>query len=602
MNKLKIKKFNWDLTFLFKNDEDKRMKKEREIVKKKNGLFISKWKKRNDYLKNPKILKKALNEYENIHRFYGVDGKEGFYFNLRFHQENNNSKIKAKLNKIEEFGKKISNDILFFELNISKIPLKEQKKFLKDKNLRNYNHFLEKLFKEGKYLLSDKEEKILNLKSSVSHSNWVDMVSGFLSKEQRNVLNEKGKKQKKNFSEIISLLNNKNKKVRDSAVKAFNDILEENSDVAEAELNSVFNNKKINDELRRMKRPDLARHISDDIDSEIVDNLIEVVSKRFDIPKRYYKLKAKLLKLKKLQYHERNVSYGKIDKKYSYLKSVNLINNVFNNLDIKFKNIFVDFINNGKIDVYPEKGKTSGAFCATGLISHPIYVLLNWTNQFRDITTLAHEMGHAINYQLIKEKQNGLNFGVPLSIAEVSSTFFEDFVLRELRKKADEELRLSLNMEKLNDDVSTIFRQIACYQFELEIHKKLRERGYLSKKEIGEIFKKYMSSYMGSFVEQSSGSENWWIYWSHIRSFFYNYSYASGLLISKFLQRKVLGDNKFIEKVKDFLSTGYSDSPKNIFKRLGINISNKKIWQEGIKEVEELLTETEKLAKKLKKI
>jgi oligoendopeptidase F len=602
MNKLKVKKTNWDLSSLFKNDNDKRMEKERKEILKKNNFFIKKWEGNKEYLRNPKILKRALDEYSEIQKKYSTSGKQGFYFSLRFHQEENNPKIKAKLNKIEEFEKKILNDILFFELNISKIPKKIQNKFLKDKELKEYIHFLEKLFIEGKYLLSDKEEKILNLKSSVSYSNWVNMLSGFLSKEQKDVLNEKGKKEKKSFSEILSLMSNRNKRVRDSAAKAFNEILENNSDAAEAELNSVFSNKKINDELRKMKRPDLSRHISDDIDSEIVDTLIKEVSKRDDIPKRYYKLKSKLLKLKKLEYHERNVSYGKIDKKYSYSKAINLIKNVFDNLDIEFKNIFVDFINNGKIDVYPKKGKTSGAFCSHNLISQPVFVLLNWNNQFRDITTLAHEMGHAINYEFIRKKQNSLNYSIPFSIAEVSSTFFEDFVLKELGKKSDDELKLSLNMEKLNDDISTIFRQIACYQFELETHKQLREKGYLSKKEIGEIFRKYMSSYMGSYVKQSSGSENWWVYWSHIRNFFYNYSYASGLLISKFLQRKTIKDRNFIEKVKDFLSYGSSDSPKNIFKKLGINISDRKIWQEGIKEIENLLTETEKLAKKLKKM
>jgi oligoendopeptidase F len=107
---------------------------------------------------------------------------------------------------------------------------------------------------------------------------------------------------------------------------------------------------------------------------------------------------------------------------------------------------------------------------------------------------------------------------------------------------------------------------------------------------------------MGDAVEQSPGSENWWVYWSHIRDFFYNYSYASGLLISKFLQGEVKKNPKFIAKVKEFLSAGTSDSPKNIFMKMGIDISKKEFWDSGLKEIEDLLNETEKLAKKLGKI
>ena len=94
-------------------------------------------------------------------------------------------------------------------------------------------------------------------------------------------------------------------------------------------------------------------------------------------------------------------------------------------------------------------------------------------------------------------------------------------------------------MQKLNDDISTIMRQVSCYMFEQELHNNFRKQGYLSKEEIGILFQKHMSNYMGEFVEQSSGSENWWVYWSHIRNFFYVYSYSSGLLISKSLQNSV---------------------------------------------------------------
>ncbi|HYA26516.1 MAG TPA: M3 family metallopeptidase, partial [Thermodesulfovibrionales bacterium] len=374
------------------------------------------------------------------------------------------------------------------------------------------------------------------------------------------------------------------------------------ADVAEAELNSILGNKKIDDELRKMERPDLARHISDDIESEVVDSLIKAVSDRFDIPQRYYGLKAKLLRTKKLKYHERNVEYGGLAKHYTFEKSVRLVKKVLGNLDPGFAEIFDSFLDNGLVDAFPRKGKASGAFCAHHLISHPTYILLNHMGKLNDVLTLAHELGHGINNELMKGKQDALNFGSPLLTAEVASTFLEDFVLQELLREADAESRLAVMVNKLNDDISTIFRQAACYRFEQELHQEFRHKGYLSKKEIGQLFQKHMASYMGNLVEQSPGSENWWIYWGHIRHFFYVYSYASGLLISKSLQSAVKKDPRFIAKVKDFLSAGLSDSPRNIFMRLGIDITEKAFWDRGLDEVETLLWETEKLARELKKL
>ncbi len=597
-----MKNITWNLAHLFDNDEDPRIEKKRKFVEQKSYAFINTWKGRTDYLRDPALLKKALDEYEEWKKSYGSEGDEGYYFWLRTSQNQNDPVLKAKFNLIEQFSKKIQNDIQFFYLRIAKIPEKLQKRFIQYPGLKEYRHYLERLFAESKYLLSEPEEKIMNLKSPSSYANWVKMTSSFLAKEERSVISENGQKGMKPFSEIASLMNSGQKKVRDSAAKAFNDILKKHVDVAEAEINAVLANKKVDDELRGLSRPDLARHISDDIDPEIVDTLIKTVSDRFDISSRFYDLKARLLKVRKLQYHERNVEYGTISRKYSYQDSLKLIIKVFTNLDQMFARILDGFIRNGQFDVYPRKGKSGGAFCAHNLISQPTYILLNHTDRLNDVLTLAHELGHGINNELIRRQQNSLNFGTPISTAEVASTFMEDFVLQEIVRKADDELRLSIMMMRLNDEVSTIFRQVACYRFEQELHDQFRQKGYLSKEDIGRLFRKHMASYMGDSVEQSPGSDNWWIYWGHIRSFFYVYSYASGLLISKSLQKSVKEDPRFIGKVKEFLSAGLSDAPKNIFLRLGIDITDKRFWDRGIEEVETLLNETIHLAERLGKI
>lgn len=595
-------KTKWDLSPLFESDIDPKIGIKREEVEKESYKFINKWKKRKDYLKDPQIVKVALDEYESWARNYGNLGDEKYYFSLKTSLDQNDPVLKAKELKTIEISKKIQNDIQFFELNIAKIEPILQKQFLSFKPLDPYKHFLEKLFIQSKYLLTDPEEKIMNLKSTPAHSNWVKMLSGFLSKEEERVLDDNRKLRLKSFSDIIGLVSNIDKKVRDTAAGAFNKILQKHLDVAENELNSILLNKKINDELRNYDRPDKARHIGDDIDTQIVDTLVQTVSKHFDIPKRYYKLKAGLMKVKKLAYHERNVEYGKIDKKYDLEEGVNLIGKVFSSLDKNFYEIFNDFITKGQVDFYSKKNKASGAFCDYGLIIHPVYILLNWTNKLQDVLTFAHELGHGINDELVRDAQNSLNFGTPTSTAEVASTFMEDFVIQELMKKANDELKLALMMMKLNEDINSIFRQIAFYNFEVELHQKFREVGYLSKNQIGKIFQNHMASYMGDAVEQSEGSQNWWVYVSHFRHFFYVYSYTSGLLISKSLQASVKNDPLFIGNVKEFLSAGLSESPKNIFAKLGINIADQKFWENGILEVNNLLKETEILAKELGRI
>ncbi|MBA3724026.1 MAG: M3 family oligoendopeptidase [Candidatus Levybacteria bacterium] len=600
MTKLNIKHTSWNLKPLFQSNNDPAIAQNREAVEKANKKFVSKWSKREDYLSDPKVLKTALDEYEKLLRNFGTDGNEGYYFWLRSQQDQNDQAIKAKFAKVLDFSTKLQNELQFFELRLAKVAKAKQKVFLKDPQLKPYKHYLEKIFRQADYLLSEAEEKIMNLKSDPAHMKWEQMLSGFLSKQEREVLTESGKKEKMNFEQLISLVSSKKKKVRDEAADAVNDIFAQLVETAEAEINAILANKKIDDEIRRMPRPDFSRHLADDMESDVVDALVQTVSKRYKIAQKYYQFKAKLMGVPKLAYHERSVPFGKIDKTYSFADGAALVHKVFTDLDQEFSDALERFLENGQIDVYPSKGKRGGAFCVYWQVDQPTYVMLNYTDKLRDVETLAHEMGHGINDELMKG-QNALNFGTPTSTAEVASTFMEDFVLQEILKTADEETKFGIMVSKLDSEIATIFRQIACYQFEAELHKAFREKGYLSHQEIGKIFQKHMAAYMGPGVEQSKGSENWWVYWSHIRAFFYVYSYASGLLISKSMQNGVKADPKFIGKVKEFLSAGTSVSPKDIFKNLGIDITDTAFWNKGLDEVEKLLKDTEKLAKKMGK-
>lgn len=595
-------KNKWDLSFLLEGDDDTKINEKRELIREKHKEFSKKWKKDKSYLINADKLKESLDNYEILNRFYIRGGTEAYYFHLRSYQDQADERIKSKLNKTTDFLNELEDEIRFFELSLAKISKEKQDEFLENSLLKDYHHYLEKIFKESTHLLTEDEEKIMSLKSKVTYDNWENLTQEFLNKSEAEVLDEEGNKKKMNFSELRGFLSNNDNGFRKRISDVFENIVERYHEIAVIELNSLLENKKIDDNLRKFERADSARHLSDDIDSSIVDVLIKSVSSRFSLAHRFYKLKGDILGIKKFQYNDRNIEIGSLDKKYSYEESKVLIKKVSGNIDKEFLDIFKRYLKNNQIDVFPRKGKRGGACCTHFLISQPTYILLNYNDKLEDVTTLAHELGHGINNELIKKNQNALNFGTPKSTAEVASTFMEYFVLEELMKNSDDETKLNLMIAKLQNDIQTIFRQVACYMFEQELHKSFREQGYISKKYIGELFEKYMMSYLGNTFEKSDSMKRGWVYWPHIRDFFYNYSYASGLLISKNLQRKVKENPRFINKVKKFLSAGTSKSPKEIFLDLDIDITKEEFWKEGLEEVEDLLNKTEELARKLGKI
>ncbi|GAB4286886.1 MAG: M3 family oligoendopeptidase [Candidatus Dojkabacteria bacterium] len=580
---------SWNLDLVLSKLELKNLKKLRESVITKIEAFHNKWKNNKEYLTDPKVLKQALDELEDIRANYGFHGKEVYYYWLKKILNQQDNDTKAKYDQIYHLSVELANKIQFFEINLSKISKETRQKFLNSHALKNYKHYLKRLFQFSDYILSDEQERILNLKSKTSYENWVDMVDSLLSKQERDVRDEKGNRVKKNFSELLELTNDKNKKVRDSAAAALNSIFNQYVEIGEFEFNSVLEDKKISDELRGYKRPDMPRIIGDDLDEEIVDTLVEVVTENFDISKKYYEKKAKMLGLKKLKYYERNIPVGELSDKIEFNEAYKLVKKVFTKLDPEFGEIYETFFTEGRVDVFPKKGKSSGAFCIHVLKASPIYVMLNYGDKIENVRVIAHEFGHALHSFYSIKTQNALQCDYPTSTAECASTFFEDFVTEEVEKKLDEQQKVYLKMMQLGDGVSTIFRQIAFYNFEKEMHKVKREKGFVSKEEIGRIFRKHMESYMGDFVEQSQDSENWWLYISHFRRPFYVYSYAFGALISKALQRKVRQDKSFIKEIKKFLSSGGAMSPKEIFMHIGIDISQRTIWEEGIKEMRDEL-------------
>lgn len=583
----------WDIESLNGNFED-----ERKFIEESFDNFVLKWKNNKEYLTNSILLKEVLDDLEKLRNIFNRKPNEEYYYWLKQELDNNDKEIRQRAMRIEEFWTKQYNKILFFRIELGKISLEKQQDFLNDKDLEEYKNYLKKIFQNAKYSLSESEEKILLLTDQGSYNMWVKMVESLLLKETRLIKNKNGEIKEQTYPELLSTITSKDKSIRDEAKNAFEDILEKYEDIAEVELNAVLENSKINDELRGFNRPDESRIKEDSIDIEFIDSLIDSVKKSFDISSKYYELLAKIIGQKTIGYHERGVDISEISNRYTYEKTIEILKKVFKNLDKDFLAFFEKALEENRIDSHPKKGKNGGAFCVHFRNIDPHYILLNHTDEFNDVITIAHEMGHLINHTLMK-KENSLNYENSKATAEVASTFMEDFVFEEILNNCNVEEKFQLLFERIGRDITTVQRQISFYLFELEIHKKYRERGYLSKENIGEIFTKHMHHYMGKYVDMQ-GSHLWWIYCSHIREKFYVYSYASGCLISKAMKEEYKKDKLFIKKIKAFLSTGNSKTPREVFEEMGI-IIDKDFFDKGISSIRKDLEAVEKIGTELGK-
>lgn len=595
-------KTQWDLSGLLADERQKTIDtKIAEATIRCQG-FEDRFGSKSEIFDDPKLLNLALQELENISLTTGSSDDVGSYFSLKSSLDESDPKIKAQLTKIDDATRDSLLIFQRFSNKLSKIDKEKQSILLNSPELVAYKRFLEICFEAGKYLLSEETEKALMLTSGISYGKWINMTSEFLSTEDALIPNKDGLKESKNFSELFSLIAEPNKGIRDAAAKAINGILAKHSKVAEAELNSVLEYKKIVDLLRGFEKSDSSFSFENEISSSVIDALVSEVTENNKIVHEFYALRAKLLGMKKIKYHERAIEYGSLDQKTTFEESINIVSETFEKLDPEFNRIFENFLYNGQVDVYPKKGKTHGAFMYSIGKNKPSFVLLNFDNKLMDTFTVAHEFGHAIHHELANKTQSSFYADTSLCLDETASTFFESFVVESATKELNDEGRLTILIRELDDAVASVFRQIACYKFERSLHKEYREKGFLSKEEIGQLFVQHMSEYCGPSVVMNSGSENWWVYWSHIRSFFYVFSYAFGYLISKNLQGLVKTDSANIDKVKKLLATGSFLKPEDALKEVGIDINNSEFWKSGILQIELLLNEAKELAKKLGKI
>lgn len=587
-NNDKNNKYKWSLDLLYSSPTDPKIEKDMQESEDAFSTFANKFDVEDKlYLNNQEELLKVLSEYEALCK-HSIP-RPLLYFFYKQSLDSSDTFVNAQNALLSNRMAKIANMIHFFPISLGKIPKEQQKEILENPKLAHFHYLLKCIFSDAKHQLSISEEKILSLKNLPAKELWISHNDKILDSQ---IIKWNNKKLP--ISQAMGLISglktaNQRKKLSEIVYKSLKSV----AIFSEGEINAIFTDKKINDELRGFDTPyaDTVREYRNDVN--VVEKLRQVVTENFPIAHRFYKIKAKLLKQKYLNYPDRSSNIGKIKSSYSFDDSISFLKNAFGELDTKYADILESYVKKGQIDVFPKKGKTSGAYCS-GSYNNPTFVLLNHVDDFRSLTTIAHEMGHAFHGEL-SHVQGPLYSDYSYSLAETASTLFESIAYDAIFETLSKKDKIILLHDKINNSINTIFRQIACFNFELNLHEYLRKNGFVSKEEIAKLHNIHMQAYLGSIFKMIPDDGYMFVSWSHIRRFFYVYSYAYGLIVSQALLRKYRSDKTFWKKIEQFLSAGGKDYPENILKEIGIDVTNPDFFREGLKAIEHDIDTLERL-------
>lgn len=582
-------KTSWDLSLIYASADDPRIEAHMQKAEAMYQAFADTYSADKKYTTDERRLAQAISEYEGL--FDAAIAKPYLFFNYKHDLNSTDSVAESKLNLLSERMSKSQNKIIFFIVALSKISKPLQKKYLASVALKPYRYFLKCVFDKSAHMLSEAEEKILNLQSLPAHELWVHGGQKLLAKQ---TVAWKGKKLP--IAEAIGRVASLPTRERHELGNLVNLKLKEISDFSESELNAIVIDKKIRDELCGFEKPYSSVVLSYENDVSTVENLVSTVTEHFPVAHRFFKLKAKVLKLKRLSYSDRNADIGATKKKIPFEKAIEIVRGAFAKVDPVYAETFDLFLRNGQIDVFSIKGKKGGAYCSS-YADLPIYVLLNHLPDFNSVLTMAHEMGHSFHSKFSFENQPPLYRDYTTSAAEVASTLFENFVFDEVFPLLSPQEQIVALHDKVNGSMQSIFRQIACFNFELEMHETIRKDGSMPKEKIAMLMNKHMQSYLGPVCNLTDDDGYFFVYWSHLRRFFYVYSYAFGELISNAMYEMYREDSNFKDNIKKFLSAGGSDSPENIFASIGLDVRNPEFFKTGLQKIERDVEKLEKLLK-----
>ncbi len=582
---------SWDLSPLYQGPDDPKLSADLALAAKQAKVFRRDFRGRiaSENL-SAELLAASLQSYEQLQRL-GL--KPYLYAQLLFSADSTTAAHKALLARVRETWNAASEQVLFFELEILRIDQERFVAMLKTPEVAPFAHYLHQLRSHAPYTLSEEVEQVLKRKDLSGKEAFVQLFEELTSSLKfpfqmpaedapREVTGE----------ELLGLLHHPDGKLRERAFATFLEHHADNALVLSSCFNNIFLDHGKEVELRRYPDIMTPTHLASETRPEMVEKMMEVTEQNYDLAQEYFELKRQLLGLEQMKNTDIYAPLGGESRQVPFAEAEALVLEAFGGFSPQLAELAQGFFAERRIDLLPKAGKTGGAFCMGMMPGYDPYVLLNYTGNLRDVSTLAHELGHGVHYALA-QKQNLFHYHASLPFAETASVFGEMLLTRHLLdREQDRQVKIELLCAKLEDIIATTFRQNALTRFELAAHKK-RAEGLLSPEEYCELWWAENARLFGDSVTMIEPYRWGWSYIGHfIHSRFYCYSYVFGeLLVLALYQRYLEEGTSFVPKYLELLSKGGSQAPDVLLKPLGIDLARPDFWQKGYDFVRGLLEE-----------
>jgi oligoendopeptidase F len=567
-------------------------------------------------------LAEAMRELAEI---YELAGRAGTYAGLRFSTDTANPANGALLQRVQEGETALETTLLFFELEWAALSRERAEELLADPSLDFCRHHLRNVRRYREHLLTEPEEKILSEKSLTGATAWARLFEELTSaievelpSRARAPTNgdaagreiEKGDEASAGGGKAgetarvaldvaLSRLALPDREVRRTAAEAVTAALAPGLRTRGYVLNTLLADKSVDDRLRRYPNWLAARNLANEASDESVQALIEAVRGRYELARRWYRLKAELLGIDRLADYDRMAAVTRDEVSFTYAQARELVLDCYSSFSPELGGLAGRFFAERWIDAPVRPSKRGGAFCASAVPSAHPYVLLNYTARRRDVLTLAHELGHGVHFALAA-RQGVFHQGTPLTLAETASVFGETVVFgRLLAQDTTPQSRLALLAEHLEDIIATVFRQVAMNRFEELTHTGRREQGELSVERIGELWAQSQAELLGDSVEITDGYRTWWSYIPHFINtpgYVYAYAYGQLLALSVYERYEQQGPD-FVPRYLELLAAGGSRSPEELGTIVGVDLADPGFWDAGLDLVERQLELAEAAAR-----
>lgn len=448
----------------------------------------------------------------------------------------------------------------------------------------------------GKYSLDEKSENILTSKDANGTRVITDLRDMIETELVFDFRPEGGPaKQIKNSAELSSYTYSTNSAEREAAFRARFEQYENNIDKFFIAYQAIVKDWAYEAKLRGFKSPISMRNVANHIDDRVIDTLIKVCSDNVGVFQQYFRFKAKELSVDKLSRFDLYAPIGESTETYQYSDALKMVDEAFRDFSPTFADNAKRIITEQHIDSHPGDSKRGGAFCMTVSPSIDPFVLLNFAGKMRDVSTLAHELGHGV-HSIYANTHSISAQHANLPLAETASTFGEMILFEKLlsEAKTNQQKKLLLS-DKLADSYATICRQNYIVKFEILAHEAIQKG--VEQKDLSRMWLDNLKEQFGDSVAAEDLFQYEWSYIPHIiHTPFYCYAYNFGELLSMALYARYKQEGRaFVASIESILSAGGSKDPKLVLEQVGIDMASADFWQGSFELINKWQNELEAL-------